>query len=316
MMDCSDSQNSKNMETNGSKANSTKDANSGNNSNIKQHKKSSGNKKSTKKQNQRKNNTYNARHKSGTPAIQQQNPQQPALSEGQRWDSELTQKIYSTMEKHKEVFFVVRLHSSQSAASLPPVNDPDPFISCDLMDGRDAFLTLAREKHYEFSSLRRAKFSSLAMLYELHNSSNDRFVYTCNTCKRHLVETRYHCTICDDFDLCVACYQRDGHTHPMDKLGFGDLVGGVAGEDGAVAGMSSFYRLFDSLFNCFIDFQVLREESQPEVIWTEAVKTLAEALLTLLRESRVVCRSKDVFRVWSTRVSAETPTVVFLLVIR
>ena len=24
----------------------------------------------------------------------------------------------------------------------------------------------------------------------------------------------------------------------MDKLGFGDLVGGVAGEDGAVAGMS------------------------------------------------------------------------------
>ncbi len=144
------------------------------------------------------------------------------------------------MEKHKEVFFVVRLHSSQSAASLPPVNDPDPPISCDLMDGRDAFLTLAREKHYEFSSLRRAKFSSLAMLYELHNSSNDRFVYTCNTCKRHLVETRYHCTQCDDFDLCVACYQRDGHHHNMDKLGFGDLVGGVAGEDGTVAGLLTF----------------------------------------------------------------------------
>lgn len=107
------------------------------------------------------------------------------------------------MEKHKEVFFVVRLHSSQSAASLPPVSDPDNLINCDLMDGRDAFLTLARDKHYEFSSLRRAKFSSLAMLYELHNCNNERFLYSCNSCKRSLVETRYHCSHCDDFDLCV-----------------------------------------------------------------------------------------------------------------
>lgn len=251
-MDCSDSQNSKSMESNGSKSNSTKDNNNGN-TNIKQHKKSSGNKKSTKKQNQRKNNTFNARNKSaGAPANQLQSQQQPQLSAAQQWDAELASKMYATMEKHKEVFFVVRLHSSQSAASLPPVNDPDPPISCDLMDGRDAFLTLAREKHYEFSSLRRAKFSSLAMLYELHNSSNDRFVYTCNTCKRHLVETRYHCTICDDFDLCVACYQRDGHTHPMDKLGFGDLVGGVAGEDGAVAGQWLFPQTLFSLIVIYL----------------------------------------------------------------
>ena len=74
------------------------------------------------------------------------------------------------MEKHKEVFFVIRLHSTQSAASLPPINDPDTSLNCDLMDGRDAFLTLAREKHFEFSSLRRAKFSTMALLYELHNS--------------------------------------------------------------------------------------------------------------------------------------------------
>lgn len=94
------------------------------------------------------------------------------------------------------MFFVIRLHSVQAAASLPPIADPDPFISCDMMDGRDAFLTLAREKHYEFSSLRRTKFSTMALLYELHNQGQDRFVYTCNNCKTH-VETRYHCTICD-----------------------------------------------------------------------------------------------------------------------
>jgi E1A/CREB-binding protein len=64
------------------------------------------------------------------------------------------------------------------------------------MDGRDAFLTMARDKHFEFSSLRRAQFSTLCMLYELHNQGQDKFVYTCNNCK-NAVETRYHCTVCD-----------------------------------------------------------------------------------------------------------------------
>jgi E1A/CREB-binding protein len=95
-----------------------------------------------------------------------------------------------------QVFFVIRLQSQPFATNLPPINDPDPPMSCDLMDGRDAFLTIAREKHYEFSSLRRAKLSTMALLYELHNQGKDNFVYTCNSCKAH-VETRWHCTVCD-----------------------------------------------------------------------------------------------------------------------
>lgn len=85
---------------------------------------------------------------------------------------------------------------------LQPIQDPDPVINCDLMDGRDAFLTMARERHYEFSSLRRAKFSSMSMLYELHNQAQDKFVHTCNNCKSH-VETRYHCTVCDVSQLSI-----------------------------------------------------------------------------------------------------------------
>ena len=209
--------------------NSSNDGNNGNGSaggQIK-HKKSSANKKSTKKQNHRKN--VNQRNRSGilTPA---------------QWGQELTSKIVATMEKHKEVFFVIRLHLPNSHVFNSSVVDPDGLQNCDLMDGRDAFLTLAREKHYEFSSLRRAKFSSMALLYDLHNSGNG-FVYTCNRCKRHVVETRYHCTECDDFDLCVSCFNTEGHSHRMEKLGFGDLVsvsdeGGVAGAGvmGAVAG--------------------------------------------------------------------------------
>ena len=115
---------------------------------------------------------------------------------------DLTSKVYQTMEKHKEVFFVVLLQPPSGTNSPPPgTTDPDQLVTCDLMDGRDAFLTMARERHWEFSSLRRAKFSTMAMLYELHNQSSDRFVYNCNSCHMD-VETRYHCKECDVSDVC------------------------------------------------------------------------------------------------------------------
>ena len=95
-----------------------------------------------------------------------------------------------------QVFFVIQFHHPDKVPTLGKIEDADPLMSCDLMDGRDAFLTLAREKHWEFSSLRRAKFSTMAMLVELHNQGTERFVYTCNECKRH-VETRFHCTECE-----------------------------------------------------------------------------------------------------------------------
>jgi len=78
------------------------------------------------------------------------------------------------------------------------------------MDGRDAFLTMSRDKHYEFSSLRRAKYSTAGMLHELHNQARDSFAYVCNACKAS-VETRYHCTTCDvciHFSLCAFILHR------------------------------------------------------------------------------------------------------------
>lgn len=94
------------------------------------------------------------------------------------------------------MFFVIHLHAGPVINTLPPIIDPDPMLTCDLMDGRDAFLTLARDKHWEFSSLRRCKWSTMCMLVELHNQGQDRFVYTCNECKHH-VETCWHCTVCE-----------------------------------------------------------------------------------------------------------------------
>ena len=94
--------------------------------------------------------------------------------------------------------FVVLLQPPQvgSASPLPGTTDPDQLISGDLMDRPDTFLTMSRERHWEFSSLRRAKYSTMAILYELHNQTSNRFVYTCNNCHMHM-ETRYHCRECD-----------------------------------------------------------------------------------------------------------------------
>ncbi|XP_023685712.2 histone acetyltransferase p300-like isoform X2 [Paramormyrops kingsleyae] len=162
----------------------------------------------------KKNSKKTSKNKSSLSRANKKKPGMPNVS------NDLSQKLYATMEKHKEVFFVIRLIAGPAANSLPLIVEPDPLMACDLMDGRDAFLTLARDKHLEFSSLRRSKWSTMCMLVELHNQSQDRFVYTCNECKHH-VETRFHCTVCEDYDLCINCYNNKGHEHKMEKLGLG-----------------------------------------------------------------------------------------------
>ncbi|XP_062840923.1 CREB binding protein b isoform X2 [Trichomycterus rosablanca] len=162
----------------------------------------------------KKNNKKTNKNKSSMSRANKKKPGMPNVA------NDLSQKLYATMEKHKEVFFVIHLHAGPVINTLPPIVDPDPMLTCDLMDGRDAFLTLARDKHWEFSSLRRCKWSTMCMLVELHNQGQDRFVYTCNECKHH-VETRWHCTVCEDFDLCINCYKSKGHEHQMVKWGLG-----------------------------------------------------------------------------------------------
>ncbi|CAF4538437.1 unnamed protein product [Rotaria sp. Silwood2] len=58
-----------------------------------------------------------------------------------------------------------------------------------------------KEKNSEFSSLRNAKFSTMALLYELHISTTQRFTYNYNRCQQQC-DIYYYCTVCEDFDLC------------------------------------------------------------------------------------------------------------------
>ncbi len=56
----------------------------------------------------------------------------------------------------------------------------------------------------------------MASLIELHSSTSDKTSYNCNSC-RQLCDIRYHCTVCDDYDLCSKCYTTVKHEHRMER---------------------------------------------------------------------------------------------------
>lgn len=97
--------------------------------------------------------------------------------------------------------------------------DRDDILESEFFDTRQAFLSLCQGNHYQYDTLRRAKHSSMMVLYHLHNPTAPAFVTTCNIC--HLdIETGqgWRCEVCPDYDVCNACYQKDGgidHPHKL-----------------------------------------------------------------------------------------------------
>ncbi|VDK30381.1 unnamed protein product, partial [Dibothriocephalus latus] len=168
--------------------------------------------------------------------------------------SEVARKVYEIMEKNKETFFVIRLHQPSAVASLGPIKDPDPLIASELMECRDNFLGRAREKHLEFSSLRRAKYSTLAFMYDIHTENRSSLMYTCNKCSNQ-ISMPWQCVQCDDYHLCDSCYQQKKHPHPMTQVNVSD---GNLNEDssGAAVQESSrnlverFVELLEHTYSC------------------------------------------------------------------
>ena len=153
---------------------------------------------------------------------------------------DLITKVMSVMERHKDVFFVIRMIEKEKVQSLPKITDPDMDMQCDLMDGRDPFLTKARDEHWEFSSLRRAKFSTMCLLHKLHNPEKKMYgdeEFQCNECQA-TITTRWKCTTCNDYDLCVKCYEeqqsgrKEKHPHQMTKAAVQNALGVFGGNDG------------------------------------------------------------------------------------
>ncbi|KAF5193838.1 Histone acetyltransferase hac1 [Thalictrum thalictroides] len=97
--------------------------------------------------------------------------------------------------------------------------DKDEILESEFFDTRQAFLSLCQGNHFQYDTLRRAKHSSMMVLYHLHNPTAPAFVTTCNICHNDIENGQgWRCEICPDYDLCNSCYQKDGGVDHPHKL--------------------------------------------------------------------------------------------------
>ena len=99
------------------------------------------------------------------------------------------------------------------------IEDPDAgtLLSCSLLDSRHTFLEMCQFWHYQFDSLRRAKHSSIMLLYHLHNPKVDSLRILCSHCSREIRRVRWHCSTCVDYNICRECERivRTVHAHTL-----------------------------------------------------------------------------------------------------
>lgn len=95
-------------------------------------------------------------------------------------------------------------------------------MDCEFLNNRQAFLNLCQGNHYQFDQLRRAKHSSMMVLWHLHNRDAPKFVQQCALCSREILAGfRYHCPTCADYDQCHDCMQSPTtprHPHPLKPI--------------------------------------------------------------------------------------------------
>ncbi|KAI3986385.1 hypothetical protein MKX01_002230 [Papaver californicum] len=97
--------------------------------------------------------------------------------------------------------------------------DKDEILESEFFDTRQAFLSLCQGNHYQYDTLRRAKHSSMMVLYHLHNPTAPAFVTTCNMCQQDIEAGQgWRCEICPDYDVCNPCFQKDGGVDHPHKL--------------------------------------------------------------------------------------------------
>ena len=87
------------------------------------------------------------------------------------------------------------------------IDDDVEEMDCEFLNNRQLFLELCQTNNYQFDQLRRAKHSSMMVLFHLHNRDAPKFVQQCTVCSREILTgNRYHCNTCD-FDMCQECFQ-------------------------------------------------------------------------------------------------------------
>uniref|UniRef100_A0A7S1UT71 histone acetyltransferase n=1 Tax=Grammatophora oceanica TaxID=210454 RepID=A0A7S1UT71_9STRA len=104
---------------------------------------------------------------------------------------------------------IARHFAAMNAMKKPVADtkDEDPPQELELFESRQQFLSYCQKNHFQFDELRRAKHTTMMVLYQLHNPNAPKFLQQCGACLREITQgVRYHCNTCSNFDLCVDCY--------------------------------------------------------------------------------------------------------------
>lgn len=112
-----------------------------------------------------------------------------------------------------------QLYPIHLTETLSDTKDKDEVMESEFFDTRQAFLSLCQGNHYQYDTLRRAKNSSMMVLYHLHNPTAPAYVTTCNVCHRDIETGQgWRCETCPDFDICNSCYSKDDSVKHPHKL--------------------------------------------------------------------------------------------------
>lgn len=136
----------------------------------------------------------------------------------------------------------------QDGQPVKVIDDDEEDMDCEFFNNRQAFLNLCRGNHYQFDELRRAKHTSMMVLWHLHNKDAPKFVQQCAACNREILTgNRYHCNTCSpDYDLCEECYRnpdtnRGACTHKLVPIAV-ESDNNQDGKSGGAKGLSDSQR--------------------------------------------------------------------------
>ncbi|KAL3923774.1 MAG: hypothetical protein SGILL_001456, partial [Bacillariaceae sp.] len=161
--------------------------------------------------------------KFATMAKKRGRPEDEQSSDEKNDDAKDEKKEAETKEGEKEAEAVPAVYVTDSKGRRVKVIDDDAEeLDCEFLNNRQAFLNLCQGNHYQYDHLRRAKHSSMMVLWHLHNRDAPKFVQQCTTCSREILQGyRFHCPTCADFDQCQECYQNPNalrHPHPLKPI--------------------------------------------------------------------------------------------------
>ncbi len=138
-------------------------------------------------------------------------------------EEDMAAKEIKEKDKEKEAEPAAVVYVTDSKGRRVKVIDDDvEEMDCEFLNNRQAFLNLCQGNHYQFDQLRRAKHSSMMVLWHLHNRDAPKFVQQCTTCSREILQGyRFHCPTCADFDQCQDCVNNPKtprHPHPLKPI--------------------------------------------------------------------------------------------------